>query len=155
MKSFKNMLILFLAQGAFTGRFPVAPGTAGTVAAVLIYFFVHGLSSSAYAMVCLVVVIIGIWAAGRAEDILGKKDSPSIVVDEIAGYLISMFFLPATLGYVAAGFCLFRFFDIVKPWPIAGLQKLHGGVGVMLDDIAAGIYTNAVLQLVRRLPDML
>ncbi len=144
-------VILFIAQGAYSGRSPFAPGTAGTVAGVLLYLLMKGLGPAWYLAAAAAVIVIGIWTAGRAEVLLGKKDAQSIVIDEIAGYLAAMFLVPSGWGFIAAGFLLFRFFDIAKPWPLKRLQDLHGGVGVMLDDIGAGIYANAFLQVASHL----
>lgn len=143
----RNIAILFIAQGAFSGRFPVAPGTAGTAAGVLLYLAVKGLSPQGYAVLAACVVCAGIWAAGRAETILRRTDHPSIVIDEIAGYLVAMMLLPGTWQHMAAAFVLFRFFDILKPFPLKRVQEMHGGVGVMLDDLGAGIYSNIMLQI--------
>jgi phosphatidylglycerophosphatase A len=140
-------LILFLAQGAFAGRSPIAPGTAGTFVGVLLYLGIRNLSSVPYGFLCVLLCFLGIFVAGRAEKMLGSKDSPSIVIDEIAGYLIAMFMVPSSWGAVAAAFIIFRLFDIVKPWPLRRLQDLPGGLGVMIDDIGAGISTNIVLQI--------
>jgi phosphatidylglycerophosphatase A len=87
------------------------------------------------------------WAAGHAEIILGRTDSPLIVIDEIAGFLTAMFMVPPGWLFIVSGFLIFRVFDIVKPWPLKRLEALHGGPGVMLDDVGAGIYTNLLLQL--------
>ncbi len=141
-------VILFIAQGAYAGRSPFAPGTAGTLVGVLLYPWMKGLSPGVYAVFCLLLFAIGTWAAGRAEELLGKKDHSSIVIDEIAGYMVSMFLVPPAWGFLIAGFFLFRFFDIVKPYPLNRLQDIRGGLGVMLDDIGAGVYTNIVLQTV-------
>lgn len=146
MNKAKNSIILFIAQGAYSGRFPKAPGTAGTVVGVLLYLALQNVSPVWYMVAVLAVTGIGTWAAGAADRALGTKDSPSIVIDEIAGFLVSMFLIPGTWVSVAAAFLLFRFFDILKPWPLHGLQKLSGGAGVMIDDIGAGIYTNVILQ---------
>jgi phosphatidylglycerophosphatase A len=142
----KDKIILFIAQGAFSGRFPLAPGTAGTVVGALLYLLLKDLTQPAYGAVLLVAAALGTWSAGRAEAILGRKDAPSIVIDEVAGYLLSLAFLPFAWWTVIAGFFLFRFFDILKPWPLRRLQRISGGAGVMVDDIGAGIYTNIVLQ---------
>jgi len=139
--------ILFIAEGAYVGRSPVAPGTVGTLVGVLLYFGIRNAGSYLYISFIILLCLVGTWAAGKAEIILGTKDSPSIVIDEIVGYLISMMVLPSTWGFVAAGFFLFRLFDIIKPWPLQGLQRIHGGVGVMLDDIGAGVYTNVILHI--------
>jgi phosphatidylglycerophosphatase A len=140
-------VILFISQGAYAGRSLVAPGTAGTVVGVLLYLGLKGLPPGYYLAVCVLVIFIGMWAAGHAEIILGHKDSPSIVIDEIAGFLTAMFMVPPGWFFILAGFLLFRVFDILKPWPLRRLEELHGGPGVMLDDVGAGVYTNIVLQL--------
>jgi len=146
MNIFLRTIILFISQGAYSGLSPFAPGTAGTVVGVLLYWCMKDFSTSWYALLMLAVFLLGTWAADRAEVLLGRKDSPSIVIDEIAGYLAAMFLVPAGLWYGAAGFFLFRFFDIMKPFPLRRLEKIPGGLGVMLDDLGAGIYTNLVLQ---------
>ena len=147
MNSPARELILFIAQGAYAGKFPVAPGTAGTLVGALIQYGIRNTSPLIYISITVLVCLVGTWAAGRAEIILGRKDSPSIVIDEIAGFLIAMFMVKAGWGYLAAGFALFRLFDITKPWPLHSLQAVKGGLGVMIDDIGAGIYTNITLQL--------
>jgi phosphatidylglycerophosphatase A len=138
--------ILFISQGAYAGRFPVAPGTAGTVVGVLLYLGIKDLAPLWYLSLCVLLFLAGTWAAGRAEKILGCTDCPSIVIDEIAGYIVAMFMAPTSWGFIVAGFILFRAFDIAKPWPLRRLEELHGGLGVMLDDIGAGMYANLVLQ---------
>ncbi len=146
MNGVSRAVILFIAEGAYSGKSPLAPGTAGTLVGVLFYFGLRDAASFLYIIITLLVCIGGTWTAGRAEKILGCKDCPSIVIDEIAGYLIAMFMVPAGWRFIAAGFFLFRLFDIVKPWPLQSLQKINGGLGVMLDDIGAGLYTNVLLQ---------
>jgi phosphatidylglycerophosphatase A len=148
MNKFTREAFLFLAQGAYSGRAPMAPGTAGTAVGVLVYLWMRRLSPEAYVLFCILIVLIGTWISGRAEELLGKKDHPSIVIDEIAGYLVSVAMLPETWSFITAAFVLFRIFDIMKPYPLKRLQNLHGGVGVMLDDIGAGVYTNVVLRIV-------
>lgn len=140
-------MVIFIAQAGYTGRFPIAPGTAGTLVGVLLFSAMNGLSPWAYVCAWLLIFIVGLWAAGRAEVVLGRKDHPSIVIDEIAGYLLGMFMLPTGWAYVIAGFSLFRVFDVVKPFPLRRIQDFHGGLGIMLDDIGAGIYTNLALRI--------
>lgn len=144
-KRFKDHLILFLAQGAYSGRTPFAPGTAGTLAAVLLYILLSVLTPVWYLLACILTIGIAIWASQEAEKLLGKTDDGSIVIDEIAGFLVAMALVPPTWVLIAAGFLLFRAFDIIKPFPLRRLQDLHGGPGIVLDDIGAGIYTNLVL----------
>jgi len=146
-----DKIVLFIAQGAYSGRFPKAPGTAGTVVGVLLFLALRSAASTWYALATIAVIGIGTWAAGEADRILGSKDDQSIVIDEIVGFLVVLFLVPFSWWSVAAGFVLFRFFDILKPWPIKKLQDIPGGLGVMLDDIGAGIYTNVILQIACRL----
>ncbi len=146
MDRIKKAVIIFIAQGAYAGRLPVAPGTAGTIIGVLLYLWMRAISPAPYLVLCFIIIMIGTWTAGRAELFLGRKDSPSIVIDEIAGYLVAMFMVPQAWGFVVTGFLLFRVFDIIKPYPLKRLQNIHGGAGVMADDIGAGVYTNLVLQ---------
>ncbi len=143
----RNRLILFVAQGAYSGRSPFAPGTAGSVVGVLLYLLLAGLSPAGYLAACMVMIAVAIATAHEAEKLLGTKDPGVIVIDEIAGFLVSMILVPRGWAWIAAGFFLFRFFDVVKPWPVKRLQDLHGGPGIVLDDVGAGIYTNIVLQL--------
>jgi phosphatidylglycerophosphatase A len=147
MHKISDKMVLFIAQGAYSGRSPFAPGTAGTVVGVLLYLLLMGLSAPVYGAACLIVIVLGTWAAGRADALFGTKDNRTIVIDEIAGYLVSMLLVPATWQYMTAAFFLFRFFDILKPFPLRRLERLPGGPGVMLDDIGAGIYSNIVLQV--------
>ena len=123
----KKAVVLFIAEGAYAGKSPFAPGTAGTVVGVLLYLLLKSLSPSWYIIVCVLVTGIAIWAAGEAEKLLGKTDASPIVIDEIAGYLISMILLPSRWGFIIAAFFLFRVFDVIKPWPLNRLQDLHGG----------------------------
>jgi phosphatidylglycerophosphatase A len=146
-KKFDN-IVLFIAQGAFSGRFPKAPGTAGTVAGVLLYMLLKDLGTLWYCIAYTAIAALGSLAAGRADEVLGTQDSPTIVIDEIAGFLVAMFLIPFSWGYVVAGFTLFRFFDILKPWPLKRLQEVPGGPGVMLDDLGAAVYTNVILQII-------
>ena len=147
MEKITRAVILFISQGAYVGRSPIAPGTAGTALGVLLYLWIKGLSSWQYGLLCILFCFVGTWAAGRAEVILGRRDSQSIVIDEITGYLLAMFTVPPSWGFIIAGFVLFRVFDIAKPFPLKHLQDVRGGLGVMLDDIGAAIYTGIILHL--------
>jgi phosphatidylglycerophosphatase A len=144
--------MLTIATGLGSGYSPKAPGTAGTAVAVVLYFpLAWGCARLgaagwvAYALATAAVAAAGIRAATWAEALFGKKDAGQVVIDEIAGYLVTMFLLPATLPWAMAGFAAFRLFDIWKPWPIHGLQRLKGGWGVMIDDLLAGAYACALL----------
>lgn len=147
MSKTKDNIILFIAQGAYSGRLPKAPGTAGTAAGVLLYLALRDTTLAWYTITTIAVTVLGTWAAGEADRILGTKDSPSIVIDEIAGYLVTMFLVPSAWWTIIVGFVLFRYFDILKPWPLKRLQHISGGPGVMLDDLGAGVYANVGLQV--------
>jgi phosphatidylglycerophosphatase A len=125
---------------------PVAPGTWGSVMG-LIFAELLDLSLPVYFLVILFGLMIGIVAADAAEKAIGEQDSGHIVVDEFIGYLVSAYAVPRTHWHLIAAFLLFRFFDILKPFPISRLEKrLSGGLGIMADDILAGIFSNIILQ---------
>ncbi len=132
----------------YIGYLPVAPGSMGSFAALFLYYFLkdNPLLMGIAIVICL---LLGFLTAGRAEDLFGGKDASEIIIDEFTGMLVALYLLPATMGYVVSAFLLFRFFDIVKPNPINRLEKLEGGLGVMSDDLLAGVYTNLILQAFR------
>ncbi|HHH12835.1 MAG TPA: phosphatidylglycerophosphatase A [Thiolapillus brandeum] len=137
-----------LAFGFGSGLAPVAPGTFGTLAAVPLYLAMARLPLAAYLAVLAVVILAGIWICGRTSRDLGVHDHGGIVWDEFAGFLVTMIAAPAGWPWVVAGFLLFRLFDILKPWPIGWLdRRVKGGLGIMLDDLLAGLYGWVVLQL--------
>ena len=138
--------VLAAATGFGSGYSPIASGTAGSLVGVAIFYFIHDLSWPAYLAVTGAITAIGIPISTRAEKIFGQKDSGKIVIDEIAGQLIALFAVPFTLPAVAAGFFLFRFFDIIKPG-FRRLEKLKGGLGIMIDDVMAGLLALGLLQL--------
>ncbi len=141
---------MWLATGFGAGLSPFAPGTAGTVVGVLFYIAMAGLPLLLYLSLVLMLAVIGVWVCDRAGKILGVTDHPGIVWDEIIGLLITMTATPPSLLGMALGFALFRLFDIFKPWPVAGIErKVAGGLGVMLDDVMAGLYALACLQILR------
>ena len=137
-----------VALGFGSGLLPVAPGTAGTLAAVPLYLLLQDLPLGAYLTVVLVFLFGGILVCGYTAARLGVHDHPAIVWDEVVGYLVTMTAAPAGWSWLAAGFVLFRMFDILKPWPIGWLdRRVHGGTGIMLDDVIAGVFAAALLQM--------
>lgn len=139
--------VLWLAFGFGSGLSPKAPGTMGTLAAIPLYLPLAKLPLMGYALVVLVSFIVGCWLCGEAAKRLGVHDFGGIVWDEFVGYWITMFAAPAGWLWIAVGFVLFRVFDIWKPWPIrVADQQVHGGLGIMLDDVLAGIYAGLALQ---------
>lgn len=143
----RDRLYKMIASIFYIGYLPVAPGTLGSLAALILYYFIWR-DAILMAAVILAVTILGFVTVGRVEKIFGEKDPEEIIIDEFSGMLISLYRIPPTMGYVVAGFLLFRFFDIVKPKPICDLEKLKGGLGIMSDDLIAGVYANIALQLV-------
>ena len=138
----------FLALGFGSGLVPRAPGTAGTVAAIPVYLLLQPLAMPYYAAVVLLLGLAGIAICGHAANRLGVHDHPGIVWDEIVGYLVTMAFAPPGWLWIVLGFVLFRFFDIVKPWPIRWFDRqLGGGLGIMLDDLLAGVFSEVLLQM--------
>ena len=140
---------LLLAFGFGSGLAPKAPGTFGTIAAIPLWLLLIQLSVSTYWILLTLAAVAGIFISGVAAKKLDVHDHPGIVWDEFVGFWIAMSMVKPQLGSVICGFLLFRFFDIVKPWPIGWLdKKVDGGLGIMLDDIVAGIYTAALLVLI-------
>ena len=144
--SYHTALTLVATIG-FLGYSPFAPGTIGSLFA-LVLFFLTDVPMYAHFSIIVIGALLGIHASTVAEKILNEKDSKKIIIDEFIGFYVSVFYLPKTFGFVIAAFLLFRFFDILKPLFISKLERtLSNGLGVMADDILAGIYTNMILQI--------
>lgn len=143
-----DRLFMSIATGLGLGYAPFAPGTFGTMLALPIYFLLRHLPLPLYLAVLAALIIIAVLAAGAAEKILDRPDPGEVVIDEVVGMLVAMIAIPAhPLAWLLA-FGLFRFFDIVKPWPVGYLDRhFHGGMGIVLDDLAAGLYAFLALQL--------
>jgi phosphatidylglycerophosphatase A len=131
----------------YVGYFPLIPGTAGSLAGLLIYFSVKN-NLLTYILILSALLISGFLACGRVEELFKKKDPSNVVIDEVCGMLLSLLFLPYDIKLVILAFIIFRILDTLKPCPIGRLERLKGSLGIMGDDIAAGIYTNIVLQAV-------
>lgn len=141
-----------LALGMGAGCAPVAPGTFGTLAALpWCWLAWQYLPLNAYITLTVFISLLGIWLCGRTAHALGVHDHGAIVWDEWAGLLITMTAAPRQWYWLVAGFVLFRLFDIVKPWPVSlADKKIHGGLGIMLDDVLAALYALLILQLLIR-----
>ncbi len=140
--------MVFLAMGLGSGLSPKAPGTAGTLLAVPLVYFLQQQSLLLYIIVTLFVLVTGSWVCGYAAKQLQVHDHSGIVYDELAGFLITMFMVPAGWPWMLAGFVLFRFFDAAKPWPISWLDRnVGGGFGIMIDDVLAGLISLFLLIL--------
>jgi phosphatidylglycerophosphatase A len=146
-----HTFIMFIATGCYSGYLPKAPGTWGSLVGLLLFFLLHTLSLEIYLAVIAGIFVIGTFAAGEAEKIMDHQDPGLVVIDEIVGMLITMIAVPATPLAMVLGFILFRIFDILKPFPVNFFdQRFHGGLGIMLDDVMAGIYSLIILQVLFR-----
>jgi phosphatidylglycerophosphatase A len=139
----------WLAFGFGSGCSPRAPGTMGTLVAIPVYLLMADLLLWKYLLVTALMFIVGIWLCGKTAEKLGVHDHGGIVWDEIVGYLITMIAAPQGWVWLLIGFILFRFFDILKPWPISiADKKLTGGFGIMVDDVLAGMAAFFVLHII-------
>lgn len=137
-----------LAFGFGAGLASKAPGTVGTLVGVVLYLILSMLPVALYVLIVAGLFAAGVWAVGSVAEELGADDPPAIVWDEVVGFLIAMIAAPAGIMWIIAGFALFRAFDITKPWPIASFEgRFKGGVGIMLDDLVAGVYTWLILHV--------
>ncbi len=140
----------FLAFGFGSGLARKAPGTWGTLAAVPLYSLLAFLPAWQYALLLLVSSVLGVWLCETVSRDLRVHDHGGIVWDEIVGYWLTMFLLPFSIGWMLAGFVLFRILDILKPWPIRWCdERVNGGFGIMLDDLLAGAIACALLHVLR------
>lgn len=133
----------------YTGYLPVAPGTFGTLAGMALYFllyFMFGAYNWTLASAILVVLLYpAIMICGAGERFFAIKDPPQVVLDEVFGYWVSVLFYPFSWKIAFLAFVIFRIMDILKPYPVKNIQKLKGGLGIMIDDCIAGIYTNLTI----------
>lgn len=140
--------IIFIATGFYSGRLPKMPGTWGTAVGVVLYWLIKDMPAPAYAAFLVAFIALSVWVAGLAQQILKTSDPKPVVIDEIAGFFVTMAFHVPHAWLVLAGFFLFRIFDIVKPWPARWAEeKFDDGRGIVMDDVIAGIYANVVLWL--------
>jgi phosphatidylglycerophosphatase A len=148
-------LAVAIATVGGAGFFPVAPGTVGSAIAVVIYMLTNHWSPAAQAALVVAVTIAGVVSAERTAVALGRKDPGPVVIDEVAGQLTTLLWTGAGAGGAVVGFFVFRVLDIVKPWPAGRFEALPGGVGIMADDVMAGIYGNLIMLIaIRMLPGM-
>jgi phosphatidylglycerophosphatase A len=151
----KKRLSLAYASALYIGFIPGAPGTYASVATGLVFFLVcrlsHGLVPALHLSAVCLISLFGIPAASEVSRATGIEDPSFVVIDEVAGQLVTFLFLPATALNIILGIVAFRLFDIWKPFPIRRLESLPGGTGIMADDLLAGVYGNLVLQLLNLL----
>ena len=137
---------VWIATTGPAGYAPIAPGTVGSAVGVLLYLATSHLSFRSQALLAIAVTLIGIWAATVAAQHFSRSDPSQVVVDEVAGQLVTYLGLGLNWPGVLAGFLLFRALDIIKPWPARQLENLHGGLGIMADDVMAAVYANLILR---------
>ena len=131
------------------GHFPVAPGTVGSAAGLLLYWALSAAGGWPPTLAGLAVMtLLGFWSAGAGEERYGEKDPGAVVIDEVAGQMLTLLFLAPTWPVLVAGFLLFRLLDIIKPFPARRLEKLPGGSGIMADDLMVGLYGNLILHVI-------
>jgi phosphatidylglycerophosphatase A len=151
----KKRISLTLASAFYIGFIPGAPGTYASLATTLAFFAVHNLvhriSPALHLAVLCFISLIGVFVSGESSRHAGIEDPSFVVIDEVAGLLLTILFLPVNAWNLLLGLAAFRAFDIWKPFPIRKLESLEGGVGIMADDLMAGVYGNLVLQLLNLL----
>lgn len=141
-------LAIFLATGAYSGYFPVAPGTAGSLVGLLLFAALRRIGFPLPELVAIVLLFAaGVWAATEAERYFGREDPGPVVLDEVVGMLVTLVFIPVSWIGALAGFVAFRVFDVVKPYPANRLEHLGGGMGIMADDVMAGIYAHLAVRV--------
>ena len=145
----KEKAVLFFATGFFVGNVPLAPGTFGTLLGIPLCFLLTKIGFFRAVLFIAIFVMAAIWASHRVQQIIKQEDPACIVVDEISGFMVTMLGLPLNAVSILLGFIVFRAFDIIKPFPIRYLEKkIPGGAGIVLDDVAAGIFSNLVLRII-------
>ena len=147
----RNFLIKTISTFFFVGYLPLIPGTFGSIAGLGLFYLLLGSSWVFYFLFILCIMVLGLLTSGRMEKLLNKKDPGCIVIDEVMGMLIALSFLPPEPKIIILAFFMFRILDTLKPYPAGRLQNMHGAVGVMGDDLVAGLYANIVLQVILRL----
>lgn len=139
---------MFLATGCYIGNLPIAPGTFGSVLGLFLCYFLSKIGLLLALFLTIAFILCAMWIAHEAEKVLQTKDPGCIVIDEIAGMILTLIGLPFNMMTIILGFAMFRGLDIWKPYPIRFLEKkLPGGVGVVMDDVAAGILSNLILRI--------
>ena len=138
---FFKRFVIFCATGGYAGYFPKAPGTVGTLWGIPLLLLLARFDYQVRGGLLLLLFFIAVWISSEAAKIIGSKDPSCIVIDEIVGFLVASLFMPVTALNIVFIFLLFRFFDIVKPFPVGFVdRRVGGGFGIVLDDVVAGIY---------------
>jgi phosphatidylglycerophosphatase A len=135
-----NRLAVAIATSAGAGYFPIAPGTVGSAVAIVIYLLTRHMAPSWQVGLLVAISLVGIWAADVAARHFQREDPGHVVIDEVAGPLVTLLLLDVGIAGAVIAFFVFRILDIIKPWPARQLERLHGGLGIMADDLMAGAY---------------
>jgi len=147
--NFKGKIVLFFATGAHVGNVPFAPGTFGSLLGLVVCFLLTTVPISVATIIVVALILFSVWVSEHAEKMMGEKDPGSVVIDEVAGMVVTMIGIPFGVVTAITGFILFRLMDIVKPPPVRFFQDdLAGGAGIVMDDVAAGIIANILLRVV-------
>ncbi|UCD78704.1 MAG: phosphatidylglycerophosphatase A [Desulfobacterales bacterium] len=147
--NWREEVVVFLATGFYIGNIPYAPGTLGSLVGLPICFILAGLKLPQATAGALLLIFFAIWIANSAERVLDRTDPGCIVIDEVAGMVVTLIGLPFNLTTAVFGFFCFRILDILKPFPIRLMdKKLSGGLGVVADDVAAGILANLLIRVI-------
>lgn len=145
--NFRQRSVVFLAEGFHVGKIPLAPGTWGSLEALPLCYLLSKIDLKIALPVTVIFTVCAIWVSHGASALLRQKDPGRIVIDEAAGMTVALLGVPFNLFNAAAGFLLFRFFDILKPFPVRQVEnRVPGGAGIVLDDVAAGVYANLALR---------
>ena len=144
-----KFFVKILSTFFYVGYLPLIPGTFGSLAGLVLFYLIK-INALNYILSTLAVIAVGFLVCGQAEKIMQKKDPGCVVIDEVAGMLLSLIFIPYDIKLVIIAFILFRILDTLKPYPAGCLERLKGSIGIMGDDLLAGLYTNIILQVVLR-----
>ena len=139
-------LAVLLATAGGAGYVPFAPGTAGSAVGLVVYLLIRGWPPAWQAGLVLAISVIGVWASDVAARHFGREDPSEVVIDEVAGQLVTLLFTGAGPMAAVIGFVLFRALDVVKPWPARSFERFPGGIGIMADDLMAGVYGQLLLR---------
>lgn len=149
----RNFIVKIISTFFYVGYLPLIPGTFGSIAGLFLFYLLYK-TTFIYVISLLALILLGFLTCGEAEKIFQKKDARYIVIDEVIGMLLSLLFIPYDIKLVIIAFFLFRLLDTLKPYPAGKLQEVRGSIGVVSDDIIAGLYTNIILQAVLRLASL-
>lgn len=148
-----SLLVKIISTFFFVGYLPLIPGTIASIAGIFLFYLMRD-NVFIHILITLVLIILGFLLTTKAEKIFARKDAPCIVIDEVGGMLLAFIFIPYEIRIVVITFFIFRILDTLKPYPVGRFQNLKGSLGIMSDDIIAGLCTNVILQIALRLTSL-